>query len=71
MLFTGGEMQKENKEEISDYLFVTLAAHRCRQLYNGAEPKVEMKNKKLTKVAQEEIFKGLIPYKHATKKAEE
>lgn len=57
-------MEKENKEEISSYLFVTLAAHRCRQLYDGAEAKVEMKKKKLTSVAQEEVAKGLINYKY-------
>jgi DNA-directed RNA polymerase subunit K/omega len=64
-------MHKENKEDISDYLFVTLAAHRCRQLYNGAEPKVELKNKKLTRVAQEEVFKGLIHYKREKNKSKE
>ena len=56
-------MEKGNKNQMSDYLFVTLAAHRCRQLYDGADPKVEMKNKKLTTVAQEEVGKGLVSYK--------
>jgi DNA-directed RNA polymerase subunit K/omega len=71
MVGTGGVMDKENKEDISDYLFVTLAAHRCRQLYDGAEPKVELKNKKLTRVAQEEVSKGLIHYKREKNKSKE
>ncbi len=40
------------------YRLVIAVAKRARDLYRGAVPKVEVKNKKLTTVALEEILTG-------------
>ncbi len=48
-------------EQISNrYLLVVLAAKRSRQLNRGAQPQVEIKRKKWTSVALDEVIAGKI-----------
>lgn len=45
----------------SKYAFVTKSAKRAEQLQLGARPKIDLPDRKLTVVAQQEIAEGLIP----------
>jgi DNA-directed RNA polymerase omega subunit len=48
----------------SKYRFIVLAAKRTEQLQSGAAAKVEnLKERKYTIVAQEEVKRGLVNYK--------
>ncbi|MFQ5742271.1 MAG: DNA-directed RNA polymerase subunit omega [Acidobacteriota bacterium] len=49
----------------SYYLFVEVAAHRCRQLMRGAKPKVDIRARKFTTIATEEVSQRLIPWEMA------
>lgn len=47
----------------SKYRFITIAAKRCDMLQKGAKPKFEdEKVKKFTKLAMEEVLRGLINF---------
>ncbi len=48
--------------EQSVYRFIIVAAKRARQLQSGARPKVQVASKKMTRVAVEEVRKGLVPF---------
>ena len=48
--------------EQSVYRFITVAAKRARQLQSGVRPKIQAPSRKLTRVAVEEVRKGLIPW---------
>jgi len=51
--------------EQSVYRFIIVAAKRARQLQTGARPKVQQAARKLTRVALDEVRRGLIPYSDA------
>ena len=46
----------------SEYLFVEIAAQRCRQLIHGAKPKLESKAHKYTTLAVQEVDSGTVPW---------
>lgn len=46
----------------SVYRFIIVAAKRARQLQSGARPKVPSALRKMTRVAVDEVRRGLIPY---------
>ena len=55
----------------SKYRLVLLAARRSKQLQKGARPRLQSIAKKPTRIALEEVQKGLVPYQKITKPAEE
>ena len=46
----------------SKFRFVHVASRRSRQLMGGARPLLESLSRKSTRIAQEEVLQGLIPY---------
>ncbi len=46
----------------SKFRFILVAAKRARQLQSGAKPLVQTHNKKVTKIAQQEVAAGLVPF---------
>jgi DNA-directed RNA polymerase subunit omega len=46
----------------SNYRYVLVAARRARQLSGGAPPLVSTNTRKVTKIAQEEIDAGKVPF---------
>ena len=53
----------------SKFRFILIAAKRTRQLQSGARPQVQSQSKKATKVAQQEVVSGLVPFELVTKVA--
>lgn len=46
----------------SKFRFILVAAKRARQLQAGARPLVQTQSKKPTRVAQQEVEAGLVPF---------
>lgn len=46
----------------SKFRFIILAAKRTRQLQSGARPMINSSSKKYTRIAMEEVSKGLVGY---------
>ena len=46
----------------SKFRFILVAAKRARQLQSGGKPLVQTNSKKLTRVAQQEVEAGLVPF---------
>ena len=46
----------------SKFRFILVAARRARQLQAGARPLVQTLSKKVTRVAQQEVSAGLVPF---------
>ncbi len=46
----------------SKFRFILVAAKRARQLQAGARPLIQTPSKKLTRVAQQEVEAGLVPF---------
>lgn len=46
----------------SKFRYILVAAKRARQLQSGAKPLIQSSAKKLTKVAQQEVGEGLVPF---------
>ena len=46
----------------SKFRFILVAAKRARQLQAGARPMVQSSSKKVTRVAQQEVDAGLVPF---------
>lgn len=46
----------------SKFRFILVAAKRARQLQAGAKPMVQVQSKRITKVAQQEVESGLVPF---------
>lgn len=44
------------------FQFIAVSALRCKQLIDGAKPKIETTAKKWTTVAKEEVRKGLVKF---------
>jgi DNA-directed RNA polymerase subunit omega len=53
----------------SKFRFITVAAQRAKQLQNGAKPRVEVKTRKPTRVAIEEVLANLISWEVHDEKA--
>jgi DNA-directed RNA polymerase omega subunit len=51
----------------SKYRLVLLAARRSKQLQKGAKPRLQSGAKKFTRVALEEVQRGLIHYQQIVK----
>lgn len=46
----------------SKFRYILIAAKRARQIQAGARPLVQSQSKKATRVAQQEVAAGLIPF---------
>ena len=46
----------------SKFRFILIAAKRARQLQAGAKPLIQTSYKKVTRVAQQEVGAGLVPF---------
>ncbi len=46
----------------SKFRFILLAAKRARQLQAGAKPLLQTQSRKLTRVAQQEVAAGVVPF---------
>ena len=46
----------------SKFRYILVAAKRARQLQAGARPLIQSTEKRLTRVAQEEVTAGLVPF---------
>ncbi len=46
----------------SKFRYILISAKRARQLQSGARPLVQTQMKRATKVAQQEVSAGLIPF---------
>ncbi len=46
----------------SQFRFILVAARRARQLQGGSRPLVQTQSKKSTRVAQQEVEAGLVPF---------
>ncbi len=46
----------------SKFRYILVAAKRARQLQSGAKPLIQSSAKKLTRVAQQEVEEGLVPF---------
>jgi DNA-directed RNA polymerase omega subunit len=61
---TGALLKEMLKPDESVFELVTVAAQRCKQLVNGASPKItdNLWKRKNTRIALEEVRLGLIPF---------
>jgi DNA-directed RNA polymerase subunit omega len=50
----------------SKFRYILVAAKRARQLQAGARPLIQSTEKRLTRVAQQEVTAGLVPYELLT-----
>ena len=46
----------------SKFRFILVAAKRARQLQSGGRPMVQTNSKKVTRIAQQEVQAGLVPF---------
>ncbi|HXG93184.1 MAG TPA: DNA-directed RNA polymerase subunit omega [Blastocatellia bacterium] len=53
----------------SKYRLVLLAAKRSKQIQKGAKPRVQTSAKKPTRIALEEVERGLVSYQPIIKRA--
>jgi len=53
----------------SNYRLVILAAKRAKQLQKGARPRIQHKFSKPTRIALEEVMRGLVPYEQLPTKS--
>ena len=62
------EIEQEWTTEIdSKYRLVLLAARRSKQIQKGARPRVHTGARKPTRVALDEVERGLVPYQPIVK----
>jgi DNA-directed RNA polymerase subunit omega len=57
------------KDVDSKFRFITVAAQRAKQLQNGAKPRVEVKSRKATRVAIDEVLAGAVSWEVRDEKA--
>ena len=50
------------KDIDSKFQFITVASQRAKQLQNGAKPRVEMRSRKPTRVAMQEVLAGAVSW---------
>jgi DNA-directed RNA polymerase subunit omega len=46
----------------SKFRFIVVAAHRAKQLQNGAKPRVETRSRKPTRIAIQEVLAGTVSW---------
>lgn len=46
----------------SKFRFILVAAKRARQLQAGAKPLIQTQSKKVTRISQQEVTAGLVPF---------
>ena len=54
----------------SKFRYILISAKRARQLQSGVRPLVQTQTKRATKVAQQEVSAGLIPFEVVELKTE-
>jgi len=54
----------------SKFRYILISAKRARQLQSGVRPLVQAQTKKATKIAQQEVSAGLVPFEVIEIKAE-
>ncbi|TKJ32042.1 hypothetical protein CEE39_06435 [bacterium (candidate division B38) B3_B38] len=62
MLSAGGEMAGITNKPGNKFQLITVSALRCKQLIDGAKPKIEITAKKWATIAREEVRRGLIKF---------
>ena len=50
------------REVDSKFRFITVASQRAKQLQNGAKPRVEVRSRKPTRVAIDEVVAGAVSW---------
>jgi DNA-directed RNA polymerase omega subunit len=55
------------KEVDSKFRFITVASQRAKQLQNGAKPRVEVKSRKPTRVAMQEVLANAVSWEFEEK----
>ncbi len=50
------------KDVDSKFRFITVAAQRAKQLQNGAKARVEVRSRKPTRVAMQEVLAGAVSW---------
>jgi DNA-directed RNA polymerase subunit omega len=50
------------KDVDSKFRFITVAAQRAKQIQNGAKPRVEVRSRKSTRVAMQEVLAGAVSW---------
>ena len=50
------------REVDSKFRFITVAAQRAKQIQNGAKPRVEVRTRKPTRVAMQEVLAGAVSW---------
>ena len=50
------------KEVDSKFRFITVAAQRAKQIQNGAKPRVDVKTRKPTRVAMQEVLANAVSW---------
>jgi len=50
------------KDVDSKFRFITVAAQRAKQIQNGAKPRVEVRSRKATRVAMQEVLAGAVSW---------
>lgn len=50
------------KDVDSKFRFITVAAQRAKQVQNGAKPRVEVRSRKPTRVAMEEVVANAVSW---------
>ena len=50
------------KEVDSKFRFITVAAQRAKQLQNGAKPRVDVRSRKPTRVAMQEVLANAVSW---------
>ena len=55
----------------SKFRFITVAAQRAKQLQNGAKPRVEVRSRKPTRIAIEEVLAGAVSWEMRDEKVAE
>jgi DNA-directed RNA polymerase omega subunit len=50
------------REVDSKFRFITVAAQRAKQIQNGAKPRVDVRSRKPTRVAMQEVLAGAVSW---------
>jgi DNA-directed RNA polymerase subunit omega len=50
------------KDVDSKFRFITVAAQRAKQIQNGAKPRVEVRSRKSTRIAMQEVLAGAVSW---------
>lgn len=64
-------MEKIPDKIDSKFRYVLLASHRAEQLMRGAQPKLEMRNAKVTRIAMEEVMREAVKWDYGPEPVQE